>query len=129
MRIFLAAVMLTVAAAAQAAPLTVHTGETWLFTLKDGQPTSAHQAKPTAKPAQGEVMVSVRALFGTSMIATNNSRGGYTFSAELLQSGKASAARTCTLPAGGSPILEQWPQKAEAVRISNFHATGPGGRC
>ena len=129
MRAAVAAALLVIAAAARAAPLTVPTGENWIFTLKGGQPAGAHKASATAKPAKGEIMVSVRALFGTSMIVTNNSKIGYTFTAELLSGGKPTNARPCTLPGGAKPILEQWQQKADAVRISNFRATGPGGRC
>lgn len=129
MKILLGALTLALASAAQAAPLTVRAGENWLFTIKDGQPANAHKAEATAKPAKGEVMISVRALFGTSMIATNNSNISYTFNAELVPGKNVAAVRTCTLPAGGKPTLEQWDQKAEAVRISNFRATGNEGRC
>jgi len=113
----------------QAAPLTVRTGETWLFTVKHGEPANARKVQSSAKPGKGQLMISVRALFGTNMIVTNNSPAAYTFRAELLRGGKVTAARPCDLPANGSPILEQWPQKADAVRISHFKKAGSEGRC
>lgn len=128
MKILLAAMLLAAASSAHAAPLTVSTGESWLFTVKNGQPANARKTQPTAKPARGELMVTVRALFGTTMIATNNSGIGYKFSAELLPARNMTAVRTCTLPAGGT-TLEQWEQKAAAVRLSNFRATTNEGVC
>ena len=129
MRILFGALTLLAASAAQATQLSIPPGENWIFTLKDGQPTLAHKVAPTAKPAKGEIMVSVRALFGTAMIVTNNSRVSYTFTAELLNGGKAVATRPCTLPGGAKPILEQWEQKADAVRVGNFRAAGNEGHC
>ena len=112
-----------------AAPLTVHTGETWLFTIAQGEPAHARKVQPTAAPAKGEVKVSVRALFGTMMTVTNNSAQGYTFQAQLIGAdAKAVTARTCTLPPGNQPALETWPQKAAAVRIGSFKPAS-GGRC
>jgi hypothetical protein len=129
MRLTIAALLLVAGSAAQSQPLTVRTGESWIFTVRDGQPANARKVEPTARPATGQFMVSVRPLFGTNMIMTNNSSTAYTYRAELFVAGKPSGARTCTLPAGAQPTLEQWPQKADAVRISTFRPTGPGGRC
>ena len=129
MRLIAAAAMLAVSLPAQAEPLTVRPGESWLFTVKGGQPTNPRKAEATAKPGKGQIFVSVRALFGTTMIVTNNSAVGYTFNAELLTGKKVAAARSCTLPGGSKPILEQWDQKADAVRIGNFRAAGTEGRC
>ena len=127
---WLALLMLGIASVpAAAADLTIRTGETWVFAVKGGQPVVAHKIAADAKPAKGQVKVSVKAMLGTAMFVTNNSPVAYTFRAELLSGGKASAARTCTLPAGGKPAFEQWPQRAEAVRIGSFKATGPGGKC
>jgi hypothetical protein len=123
------AALAALSTAATAAPLTIHTGETWIFTIAEGQPANAHKTKATAKPGKGELMASARALLGTQLIVTNNTRTAYTYSAELLSGGKALAARACTLPAGGQPTLEHWSEKAEAVRIGNFRATGTEGRC
>jgi hypothetical protein len=109
--------------------LTVGTGETWLFSIDHGQPAQARKVEATAKPARGEVKVTVRTLFGTMMTISNNSPQGYTFQAQLIGAeNKAVNARTCTLPPGNQPALESWPQKAAAVRISDFKPA-KGGRC
>jgi|SRR5580765_6137922 len=112
-----------------AAPLTVPVGENWIFAIDHGQPAHARKVTEKAKPAKGEVKVSIRALFGTMMTITNNSATGYTFKAELVGAdGKAATARTCSLPPGNQPALESWPQKATAVRIGDFKPA-KGGRC
>jgi hypothetical protein len=126
----LAALLLLAAAPLHAAPLTVKTGETWVFVLKEGQqPANAHKVAHSAKAGKGQIIVSVRALLGTTMIVTNNSPVAYTFRAELLQGGKAIAARPCTLPANGKPIFEQWKEKADAVRLSAFKRASADGLC
>jgi hypothetical protein len=129
MKLLVAALLLAAASAAHAGPLTVRTGESWLFTVQKGEPAYPRKVDASAKPARGQIMVTVRALFGTNMIMTNNSAVAYTFRAELLSADKPTAARPCNLPANGRPILEQWPQKADAVRIGNFQSVGSGGRC
>jgi hypothetical protein len=129
MKIFVAAALLATASAAQPQPLTIRTGESWLFTVKSGQPADARKAEPTAKPRKGEIMATVRALFGTTLIVTNNSAVTYSYNAEVLPGKNVAAVRTCKLPSGGKPVLEQWEQKAEAVRISNFRAAGTEGQC
>ncbi|MGN6058365.1 MAG: hypothetical protein ACTHOI_07245 [Sphingomicrobium sp.] len=129
MRLIAAAILLVAASAAHAAPLTVRTGESWLFNVENGEPVNARKVEGTAKAAKGQLMVTVRALLGTSMIVTNNSSTAYTYRAELFVGGRPSGARTCTLPTGAEPTLEQWPQKADAVRLSAFRPAGPGGRC
>jgi len=125
----LLALLLLAAAPVHAAPLTVKTGETWAFILKNGQPVGAHKVASSAKPARGQIIVSVRALMGTTMIVTNNSPVAYTFRAELLQGGRAVATRPCTLPANGKPIFEQWQEKADAVRLSAFKRASADGLC
>lgn len=118
-----------VASPAIAEPLTVHTGETWLFTIDQGEPGRARKVNATAKPASGEVKVSVRSLFGTMMTISSNSPQGYTFQAELLgANGAAMNVRACGLPPNNQPALESWPQKAAAVRIFDFKPA-KGGRC
>ena len=124
-----APLLLLAATPLQAAPLTVKTGETWIFTVKNGEPAKARKVTPSAKVAKGQIKVSVRAMMGTTMIVTNNSPIAYTFRAELLQGGKVVAPRPCTLPANAKPIFEQWQQKAEAVRIGKFTAASADGRC
>ena len=124
-----AVALLAAATSAIGAPLTVRTGETWLFSIAQGEPVHARKVEPAAPAAKGEVKVSVRALFGTMMTITNNSAQGYTFQAQLIGAdAKAVAARTCTLPRGNQPALETWPQKAAAVRIGSFKPA-QRGRC
>jgi hypothetical protein len=107
----------------------VRAGETWLFTIGNGDPAHPRKAEADALPARGEAKVSVRSLFGTMMTISNNSAQGYTFRAELVGAdGKAVTARTCTLPPGNQPALENWPQKAPAIRIGSFKPAS-GGRC
>ena len=128
-RAFLALALVAGSVPVLAAPLTVRTGETWVFAIDHGEPVKARKVDAATKAAIGEVKVSVRALFGTMMTITNNSRQGYTFSAELVGAdGKAVTARSCTLPPGNQPALESWPQKASAVRIGSFKPA-KGGRC
>ena len=125
----IAIALLAAAAPALADPLTVSVGETWLFTLDHGEPVHARQVQASAKPARGEVKVTLRALFGTMMTISSNSPKGYTFQAELIGAdGKAVAGRTCTLPPGNQPALESWPLKAASVRIFDFKPA-TGGRC
>ena len=121
--------LLAIASAVQAEPLSVRVGESWVFKISDGQPAAAHKTEATAKPAKGEIMIAVRGLFGTTMILTNNTAVSYSFNAELLPGRNMTAVRTCTLPPGGKPVVEQWDQKAEFVRISNFRAAGNEGVC
>ncbi len=125
----IAALLLIAAAPAQAAGLTVRTGETWLFTIRNGEPAQALKVTPSAKIGKGQIKVSVRPILGTAMTVTNNSPLAYTFRAELISGGKATLARSCTLPAKARPVFEQWEQKAEAVRISDFKVAGADGRC
>jgi hypothetical protein len=125
----IAALLLIAAAPAQVAGLTVRTGETWLFTIKNGEPAQARKVTPSAKIGKGQIKVSVRPILGTAMTVTNNSPLAYTFRAELISGGKATLARSCTLPAKARPVFEQWEQKAEAVRISDFKVAGADGRC
>ena len=129
MKALFALALVTSAVQAAAAPLTVKTGETWLFALDNGDPVRAHKIDASAKPAKGEVKVAVRALFGTTMTISANTAQGYTFKAELIGAdGKAVTAKTCTLPAKNQPALESWPQKAVAVSIGSFKPAN-GGVC
>jgi hypothetical protein len=128
-RSLVALTLITAPLPAIAAPLTVKTGETWLFALDHGNPVRAHKVDAAANPAKGEVKIAVRALFGTTMTISNNSPQGYTFKAELIGvDGKAVTAKTCTLPAKNQPALESWPQKAVAVRVGSFKPAN-GGLC
>lgn len=123
------ALLLAVAfpAAATAGPLTVAVGESWAFTVEDGQPVRAHRVKASSRPARGEIKASLTAIAGTTLTITNNSATSYRFRAELV--GAKSGGRTCALPANMSPALEYWPQRAKAVRLSDFQATSGPGAC
>ena len=107
--------------------LTVPTGETWAFRVEHGQPAHAHRVASGAKPARGEIMVSVSPLMGTTMIARNNSPVAYTYRAQLV--GAAGPAKSCALPAGNSPTIEMWTQRASGVRVSDFKRAPKGGSC
>ena len=91
-RPLLAALFLLAAAPAQAARLTVKLGETWLFTVKNGEPAQARKVPASAKIPKGEIKVSARSLLGTAMTITNNSPVAYSFKAELLAGGRATVA-------------------------------------
>jgi len=111
--------------------LIVKQGETWIFAISRGEPVRARQVLPTDKPARGQVQVTVSAMMGTTMTIINNNSISYTYRAELLGAGerKANPTRTCTLPAKGKLAIENWPQKAAAVRLSNFKPAPSGGSC
>jgi len=118
---------------AMAAPkgLTVRPNETWLFSISRGQPVRARRAKATAQPAEGQVVVTVRAMMGTTMTITSNNPAAYTYRAELvgLPGGKRVPIRACTLPADGKVSFEHWPQQATAVRLSDFRRATKDGSC
>jgi hypothetical protein len=109
----------------------VKQGETWIFAISRGEPVRARQVLQADKPERGEVQVTVSAMMGTTMTITNNNSISYTYRAELLGAGKrkANPSRTCTLPAKGKLAIENWPQKATAVRLSNFKPAPSGGSC
>lgn len=116
--------------AAEVAPgLTVKTGESWMFAISRGQPVRARKVKPTVKPPTGQVVVTLRAMLGTSLSISSNSRQAYTYKAELIGAGKTVPVRSCTLPAGGRVSFEHWPEKADAVRISDFKVSRKDGSC
>ena len=129
MKLAFALLLLAAATPAQAAGLIVKTGETWVFRIRNGEPAKARRVASSAKIPKGQIKVSVKPLMGTSMVITNNSPIAYTFQAELLTGGKATVARSCTLPANARPAFEQWQDKAEAVRISGFKVAAADGRC
>ena len=116
-------------AVAQPKSLTVRANESWLFSLSRGQPVRARKAKPTAQPAEGQILVTVRTMMGTTMTIVSNNSKPYTYTAELIGAAKAVAARSCILPADARLSFENWPQKAEAVRLSNFKVAKGDGSC
>lgn len=122
-------VVLAPISTAVATPLSIKPGEAWAFRIARGEPAKAHKVAPDARPAKGEVVVTVKSFLGTMMTAINGTGRGYTFKAEIVSGGKASPARSCTLPANHDPILEQWPGKtADSVRLSRF-VPAKDGRC
>ena len=116
-------------AAAQSPGLTVRTGETWVFSLSNGQPAKARKAAADARPAAGQIVVSVRSMMGTTMTITSNSPKAYTYKAELIGAAKTVPIRSCTLPANSRLSFENWPQKAVAVRLSDFRLATKDGAC
>ena len=117
------------ATAASSPGLTVKTGETWQFSLFHGQPIKARKASADAKPAPGQIQVTVRSLLGTTMTISSNNPTAFTYEAELIGADKPVAARSCALPPDGRLSFESWPQKADAVRLSNFRVAPKGGAC
>ena len=129
MKWVLALLIAASATAVTAKPLTIKSGESWAFQVAKGEPVKARKVAASAKPANGEIMVTVKSFLGTMLTAVNGTGQGWTFKAELLNGGKASPARTCTLPANAIPTMEQWQgKKADAVRISKF-VPANGGNC
>jgi hypothetical protein len=121
--------LLLAANPASAAPLTVNTGETWVFRIAGGQPVNAHKVAASTKPARGEVVVTVRSMMGTTMTITSNNRQAYTYKAELIGADKVVPTRSCTLPANSRLSFENWPHKATAVRLSDFKPAKADGSC
>ena len=116
-------------AAAKPGGLTVRTGETWQFSLFHGQPVRARKASADAKPAPGQIQVTVRSMLGTTMTITSNNPTSFTYQAELIGTDKPVAARSCALPPDGRLSFESWPQKADAIRLSDFKVAPKGGAC
>jgi hypothetical protein len=109
--------------------LTIKTGESWLFSLYRGEPVRARKAPPQTKPSPGQVMVTVTSMMGTTMTISSNNPVAYTYQAELVGANKSVAARSCTLPANGRLSFEHWPQRAVAVRLSEFRVARKDGSC
>jgi hypothetical protein len=121
--------LLAAPAAAQSPGLTINTGESWMFAISRGQPVRARKVKPTVKPPPGQVLVTLKAMMGTSLSITSNNRQSFTYKAELIGADKPVPVRSCTLPANGRMSFEHWPQKANAVRISDFKVARKDGSC
>jgi hypothetical protein len=115
--------------AAKSPGLTVKPGETWEFALSRGQPVAARMISPTTDPREGRIRVTLRAMMGTTLTIVSNNPRPYTYTAELIGGAKPVAARSCTLPADGRLSFENWPQKAEAVRLSNFRPAKRDSSC
>ena len=129
-RLFAIALLLAAAPVAAKSPgLTVKTGESWMFAISRGQPVRARKVKPTVKPPPGQVLVTLRAMMGTSLSISSNNRQAFTYKAELVGADKTVPVRSCTLPANGRVSFEHWPEKADAVRISDFRVARTDGSC
>ena len=131
-----AKVALTLVALLAASPLpakdrglTVRTGESWIFAIQGGQPVRARKVDPWIRVARGQVLVTVRSMMGTTMTISSNNPDSYTYKAELIGAGKPVSERACTLPAERRVSFEHWPQKAEAIHLSNFQPAPAGGNC
>ena len=118
-----------ISTASAAAPLTIHTGESWAFSIRDGQPVKAHRVAASARPARGEIEATVSALAGTTMTLTNATGTAFTYRAELVGASGKATGRTCALPATAAPVLEYWPQKAAAVRLGGFRPAKGAAAC
>ena len=127
--LLLACLLLASPAAAQSPGLTVKTGESWMFAISRGQPVRAHKVEPTVEPKPGQVLVSLRSMMGTSLSITSNNPQAFTYRAELIGADKAVPVRSCTLPPNSRLSFEHWPQKASAVRISDFKVAAKDGSC
>jgi hypothetical protein len=120
---------LLAASPAAAKPITVKTGESWLFSLYRGEPVRPRKTSPQTKPGEGQVMVTVTSMMGTTMTISSNNPVAYTYQAELIGAAKTTAARSCTLPAHGRLSFEHWPEKAAAIRLSHFRIANKDGAC
>jgi hypothetical protein len=115
--------------AAKSPGLTIKPGETWEFALSKGQPVAARKTSPTTDPREGRIRVTLRSMMGTTLTIVSNIPRPYTYTAELIGGTRTVPARSCTLPAGGRLSFENWPQKADAVRLSNFRPSKREGSC
>ena len=109
--------------------LTIKSGETWIFRIADGRPAKARKVPAQSKPRTGEVLVTVKSMMGTTMTISSNNRQAYTYKAELVGAEKVVPTRSCTLPANNRLSFENWPQKAVAVRLSDFKVATKDGAC
>jgi hypothetical protein len=121
---------LVAASPLSAKPLTVRMGETWVFSVTNGQPAKARRASARSEPGLREMKVSLSALMGTTMTVTNNSKYDYAYRATLiLPGGKTGPAKSCAVPAHGKLAIEHWPQRVSAVRLSDFKPAPAGSLC
>jgi hypothetical protein len=122
-------VSLLIVSPAAAKPITVKTGESWLFSLYRGEPVRARKTNPKTKPSEGQVIVTVTSMMGTTMTISSNNPVAYTYQAELIGAARTMTARSCTLPANSRLSFEHWPEKAIAVRLSQFRIANKDGTC
>lgn len=121
---------LLAASPVSAKPLTVRMGETWVFTVANGQPAKARKVDPKTAPVPGQMKVTLSPLMGTTMTVSNNSRFDYAYRATLvLPGGKTGPAKSCAVPANGRLAMEHWKQRVAAVRLSDFKPAPAGSLC
>ena len=129
-RLVQALILVALAAPLSAKPLTVRSGETWLFEVRGGEPVAARKVAPAVKPARGQFKVSLQPMLGSTMTMTNNSRFDYAYRATLvLPSGKPGLAKSCAVPANGRVAIEQWTKAVAAVRLDRFKPAPAGSLC
>ena len=126
---FPALLTLFAAAPAAAGPLTVHMGESWIFSVHNGEPVNARQVRAAARPTRGELKVSVQPMMGTTMSVVNYTRHDYAYRATLLADGKPVEAKSCAVPANGRLAIERWSRRVSAITLSNFRAAPAGSLC
>jgi len=126
----LAFLALLAASPLSAKPLTVHLGETWLFSVANGQPARARKGDAKAAPASGEMKVTLSGMMGSMLTISNNSKYDYSYRATLvLPGGKAGPAKSCAVPANGRMAMEHWKERVDAVRLSDFKPAPAGSLC
>lgn len=122
--------LLLAAAPVVAQPLTIRTGETWIFAVERGQPSRARKVAPSVAPGRNQIKVSVQPMMGTTMTVANNSKYDYAYRALLVMpGGKTGASKSCAVPAYGRMAIEHWPQPVAAVRVSDFKRAPAGSLC
>jgi hypothetical protein len=95
-------------------------GETWIFSLANGQPANAHAAPPGSKPGPNELMVSLKPQIGSTMIVTNNTDRFLNYRATIIAPNGERPTSVCTLMSGGRAGFENWHGNIAAIRLSDF---------
>ncbi len=126
---FLPVLALLAASPVSAKPLTVQMGETWVFSVRNGEPANARKIAASASPARNQFKVTLQPLMGTTMTVINNSRHDYAYRATLLVDGKPVEAKSCAVPANGRLAIEHWAKRVSAVTLSHFRAAPAGSLC
>ena len=118
------------ASPASAKPLTIHMGETWVFSIANGQPSKARKVDSKIAPARGEMKVTLQPMMGTTMTVSNNSKFDYAYRATLIMPGGTTGpAKSCAVPANGRLAIEHWPNRVDAVRLGDFKPAPAGSLC
>ena len=100
----------------------IQLGETWLFQLDQGRPINARKVDANAKPAVGELFVTLRPQLGTTMVIANNSAKFYNYRALMMRrpGDRAEATSVCTVMSNGRMGFENWPYPIAAIHLSDF---------